>query len=139
MKELLYDAKVRSSRLPRETWWDAELAERLEREAAQLKEQFNRDWLEDRQFFTRRAALTASSPQAWPTAAPLLLIRVLLGLAPKGDELESDPAVPATIGRLTLRGIPGRGATKTSSRERCRRFGPNRAFRLKRSAEAVIV
>jgi glycogen debranching enzyme len=228
---LVFDAKVRSARLAREIWRDGELAERLEREAAQLKEQFNRDfWLEDRQFFAlaldgdkrpvdsltsnvghllwsgivdeaKASALvehllgeklfsgwgvrtmaageggynpieyhngtvwphdnsfvaaglarygyreeagriaeaileaaaffdyrlpevfagyersrtgapveypTASSPQAWATAAPLLLIRVLLGLEPAGDELESEPALPATIGRLALRGIPGR-------------------------------
>jgi len=51
---------------------------------------------------------TASSPQAWATAAPLLLIRTLLGLEPNGDELTSDPALPASIGRLVLSGIPGR-------------------------------
>jgi len=228
---LVYDARVRAARLAREFWGDDELAERLEREAAALKERFNRDfWLENRQFFAlaldgekrpvdsltsnighllwsgivdeekapaivehllgerlfsgwgvrtmaageggynpieyhngtvwphdnsfiaaglarygyreeaaviaeailEAAALfdyrlpevfagydrsrtgapveypTASSPQAWATGAPLLLIRVLLGLEPNGDDLESDPGLPASIGRLTLRGIPGR-------------------------------
>jgi glycogen debranching enzyme len=228
---LVYDAKSRCARLAREIWGDDELAERLEREAAELKQQFNRDfWLEDRQFFAialdgdkrpvdsltsnighllwsgivdedKAPALvghlmgeklfsgwgvrtmaageggynpieyhngtvwphdnsfiaaglarygyreeaariaeaileaadffgyrlpevfagyersrtgapveypTASSPQAWATAAPLLLIRVLLGLEPNGEELESDPALPASIGRLALRGISGR-------------------------------
>jgi glycogen debranching enzyme len=42
---------------------------------------------------------TASSPQAWATAAPLLLIRVLLGLEPAGG---SDPHLPDKIGHLTL-------------------------------------
>ena len=42
---------------------------------------------------------TASSPQAWAAGTPLLLIRVLLGLAPDGS---TDPALPAPIGRLTL-------------------------------------
>ncbi len=51
---------------------------------------------------------TASSPQAWATATPLLLIRILLGLEPAGDELGADPALPSSIGRLALRGIPGR-------------------------------
>jgi glycogen debranching enzyme len=228
---LVYDAKVRSARLARELWGDPELAERLEREAAELKERFNRDfWLQDRQFFAlaldgekravdsltsnvghllwsgivdedkapalvehllgerlfsgwgvrtmaegeggynpieyhngtvwphdnsfvaaglarygyrEEAAVvaeaileaaaffeyrlpevfagyersrtgapveypTASSPQAWATAAPLLLLRVLLGLEPQGDELAADPALPARIGRLALQGIPGR-------------------------------
>jgi glycogen debranching enzyme len=51
---------------------------------------------------------TASSPQAWATGTPLLLLRVLLGLEPDGDELRSDPHLPTEIGRLELTGIPGR-------------------------------
>jgi glycogen debranching enzyme len=42
---------------------------------------------------------TASSPQAWATAAPLLLIRVLLGLEPGGGH---DPHLPEKIGHLEL-------------------------------------
>jgi glycogen debranching enzyme len=51
---------------------------------------------------------TASSPQAWATGTPLLLMRVILGLEPDGDELRCDPALPEKITRLELRGIPGR-------------------------------
>jgi len=51
---------------------------------------------------------TASSPQAWATGAPLLLLRVMLGLEPEGDELQSDPVLPEAIGRLVLNGIRGR-------------------------------
>ncbi|HLH63215.1 MAG TPA: glycogen debranching N-terminal domain-containing protein [Ktedonobacteraceae bacterium] len=48
----VYDAKVRSARLAREFWSDLALAERLEKEAAELKHRFNQDfWLADRQFF----------------------------------------------------------------------------------------
>ncbi|MEU5938229.1 glycogen debranching N-terminal domain-containing protein [Micromonospora sp. NPDC047548] len=44
-----YDAKVRGARLAREFWGDPEYADRLEREAAALKERFNRDfWLPQR-------------------------------------------------------------------------------------------
>jgi glycogen debranching enzyme len=47
-----YDAKVRCARLAREIWGDPALAERLEREAAQLKRRFNEDfWIEDRGFY----------------------------------------------------------------------------------------
>jgi glycogen debranching enzyme len=47
-----YDAKVRAARLAREVWGDRTLAERLEREAAEMKARFNRDfWLEDREYF----------------------------------------------------------------------------------------
>jgi glycogen debranching enzyme len=47
-----YDAKVRSARLARNIWGDTALADRLEREATELKERFNRDfWIEDREFF----------------------------------------------------------------------------------------
>jgi glycogen debranching enzyme len=51
---------------------------------------------------------TASSPQAWATGTPLLLLRVLLGLEPEGDELRADPHLPEQIGRIELTSIPGR-------------------------------
>ncbi len=48
----VYDAKMRSARLARKFWNDPELANRLEKEAAELKRRFNKDyWLEDREFF----------------------------------------------------------------------------------------
>ncbi|XXY85643.1 glycogen debranching N-terminal domain-containing protein [Sorangium sp. So ce296] len=48
----VYDAKVRCARLARELWRDADLAARLERDAAELKRRFNQDfWLDDRGFF----------------------------------------------------------------------------------------
>jgi glycogen debranching enzyme len=44
-----YDARVRMARLAREVWNDPALAEELEREAAALRERFNRDfWIEAR-------------------------------------------------------------------------------------------
>lgn len=47
-----YDAKLRGARLARICWKDEELAARLEREAADLKRRFNRDfWVEDGQYF----------------------------------------------------------------------------------------
>jgi len=47
-----YDAKVRGARLARLFWKDAALAERLEREAADLKRRFNRDfWVSDGAYF----------------------------------------------------------------------------------------
>ncbi len=229
----VYDAKVRAARLARQLWGDPVLAERLERDAAELKARFNRDfWLPERSFFAlaldgekrpvdsltsnighllwsgivddekaeavarhllgpalfsgwgvrtmaageggynpieyhngtvwphdnslvaaglarygyreeaaRIAASlleaatyfryrlpevfagypreltgfpveypTASSPQAWATGTPLLFLRVLLGLEPRGDRLEVDPVLPDEIGELALRGIPGRWA-----------------------------
>jgi glycogen debranching enzyme len=227
----VYDAKRRVARLAREVWGKADLAVRLEQEAADLKQRFNRDyWIPDRKFFALaldgqkrkvetlasnighllwsgivdddkiepivrhlmgpqlysgwgvrtlaagqgaynpieyhngtvwphdnsfiaaglaragyraeaslicqalfEAALffdlrlpevfagyarertafpveypTASSPQAWASGAPLLAVRVMLGLEPKGDVLTSDPILPEYVGRLALRGIPGR-------------------------------
>jgi glycogen debranching enzyme len=48
----VYDAKMRCARLARTFWNDPELANRLEREAAELKRRFNQDfWLADREFF----------------------------------------------------------------------------------------
>ena len=51
---------------------------------------------------------TACSPQAWATAAPLLLYRTLLGLEPVGEHLLVDPALPEGIERIELLDIPGR-------------------------------
>ncbi|MEV4723627.1 amylo-alpha-1,6-glucosidase [Micromonospora humida] len=39
-----YDAKLRAARMAREFWGDPAFADRLEQEAAALKERFNRDW-----------------------------------------------------------------------------------------------
>jgi glycogen debranching enzyme len=227
----VYDAKRRCARLARKVWHDPALADRLEREAADLKERFNRDyWISDRQFYAlaldgsgrrvdsltsnighllwsgiadedkaeacvghlmsdalfsgwgirtmasteagynpigyhvgtvwpfdnsisawglarygyrneaARIALgileaapyfherlpeafsglprartrfpveypTSCSPQAWSTGAPLLLLRVLLGIEPIGDRLLVDPALPKKLGRLEVLDIPGR-------------------------------
>ena len=51
---------------------------------------------------------TACSPQAWSTGTPLLLLRTMLGLEPRGDNLVVDPALPLSIGHLELLDIPGR-------------------------------
>ena len=51
---------------------------------------------------------TACTPQAWSTAAPLLLLRTMLGLEPLDDHLIIDPAIPASLGQLELLDIPGR-------------------------------
>ncbi|MFG2063255.1 glycogen debranching N-terminal domain-containing protein [Micromonospora sp. NPDC048871] len=47
-----YDAKRRGARLARLFWNDPQYADQLEREAAALKERFNRDfWLPDREYY----------------------------------------------------------------------------------------
>ncbi|MEA2667516.1 MAG: hypothetical protein QOJ33_450 [Chloroflexota bacterium] len=44
-----YDARVRMARLARDVWEDPQLADRLERDAAALRDRFNRDfWIEAR-------------------------------------------------------------------------------------------
>jgi glycogen debranching enzyme len=226
-----YDAKIRGARLARQVWRDPEFADRLERQAADIKRRFNRDfWIEDGEYFAvalegdgrkvdaltsnighllwsgivdkakARAVVrhllgprlfsgwgvrtlaegearynpvgyhvgtvwpfdnsfiawglrrygfaeeaacvvagilqaaevfagrlpeafggypreltrypvrypTACSPQAWSTGAPLLLLRVALGLEPQGEHLIVDPALPAWIGHLELLDLPGR-------------------------------
>jgi hypothetical protein len=61
---------------------------------------------------------TACSPQAWASGTPLLLIRTILGLEPDGDALRSDPRLPASIGKLSLTGIPGRWGQADAGGER---------------------
>jgi glycogen debranching enzyme len=51
---------------------------------------------------------TASSPQAWSTGAPLLLVRTMLGLDTCGEFLVTDPVLPPEIDYLALLSIPGR-------------------------------
>ncbi|MGR6318679.1 glycogen debranching N-terminal domain-containing protein [Micromonospora soli] len=51
---------------------------------------------------------TACSPQAWSTGAPLLLLRTMLGMEPRGEHLVSRPAVPSRMGRIELLHVPGR-------------------------------
>jgi glycogen debranching enzyme len=51
---------------------------------------------------------SACSPQAWAAGAPLLLLRVMLGLDPTANGLTVRPHLPAEINRLVLRGLPGR-------------------------------
>lgn len=45
---------------------------------------------------------TASSPQAWASAAPLLLIRVLLGLEPAGRDTTGPTPLPDGVTRLDI-------------------------------------
>jgi glycogen debranching enzyme len=57
-----YDAKMRGARLARLVWKDSAFADRLEKEAADLKRRFNRDfWIEDEQYFA--LALDADGTQ----------------------------------------------------------------------------
>ncbi len=47
-----YDAKMRGARLARHVWKDPAFADRLEKEAADLKRRFNRDfWVKDGEYF----------------------------------------------------------------------------------------
>jgi len=47
-----YDAKIRGARLAREIWEDQELSSRLEKQAAELKRRFNREfWIADDEYF----------------------------------------------------------------------------------------
>jgi len=57
-----YDAKMRGARLARLFWNDATYADELERQAADLKDRFNRDfWVEDGQYYA--LALDADGTQ----------------------------------------------------------------------------
>jgi glycogen debranching enzyme len=69
---------------------------------------------------------TASSPQAWAAGSPMLCVRVLLGLEPKGKVLTcaSDPVLPYWMQSLKLTGIPGRwGRVDISAEQKGTVFG----------------
>ena len=51
---------------------------------------------------------SACSPQAWASGAPLLLLRIMLGLEPTTNGLTVRPHLPAEVSRVLLRGVPGR-------------------------------
>ena len=52
---------------------------------------------------------TACSPQAWASGAPLLLLRVLLGMEPGEDGLSVAPALPGGVRHIRLSGVYHRG------------------------------
>jgi glycogen debranching enzyme len=52
---------------------------------------------------------TASRPQAWAAAAPLLVLRTVLGADVERDRLRVTPDLPAAFENVRLRGIPFRG------------------------------
>ena len=58
---------------------------------------------------------TASSPQAWATGTPLLLLRAMLGLEPGNNAPLSDPELPNEIESVHLDGVPGRWNRLTTS------------------------
>jgi glycogen debranching enzyme len=73
-----YDARMRGARLAREVWKDPDYAATLEKQAADLKRRFNRDfWVEDGQFYA-------------------------LALAPDGTKVD---ALSSNIGHLLWSGI----------------------------------
>jgi glycogen debranching enzyme len=85
----VYDAKLRCARLARTFWNDPTLAAELEKQAAELKARFNRDfWIADRQFFA---------------------------LALNGDKRQVD-ALTSNIGHLLWSGIADEDKAKTCVR-----------------------
>ena len=84
-----YDAQVRGARLARLVWKDAELADRLEKEAADLKRRFNRDfWVEEGEYFA-------------------------LALDPEGNRVD---ALASNNGHLLWSGIVDRSKAKAVAR-----------------------
>ncbi|GHJ12799.1 MULTISPECIES: amylo-alpha-1,6-glucosidase [unclassified Micromonospora] len=64
----------------------------------------------------------AGRPQSWASGGLLMLVAVMLGLRPCGDNLLVDPAIPAGYGRIELLDVPGRwGRTDSYGRERASR------------------
>ena len=61
---------------------------------------------------------TACSPQAWSTAAPLALLRAMLGLNARHGELTLDPMLPESFGRVAVHGIAAFGSPVGRGRHR---------------------
>jgi glycogen debranching enzyme len=77
-----YDAKMRGARLARLVWNDPQFAERLEREAADLKRRFNRDfWLPDREYFALALDADGSQVDALASNIGLLLWSGIVDIA----------------------------------------------------------
>jgi glycogen debranching enzyme len=49
---------------------------------------------------------TASRPQAWSAAAPLMLLRTILGMDARAGRLTSSAVLPSRVDRVHLRGVP---------------------------------
>lgn len=52
---------------------------------------------------------TSASPQAWAAAAPMLLLRIVLGLEPDHGRLTSDPVLPREATFVRVDGLPVSG------------------------------
>ncbi|MET8352682.1 glycogen debranching N-terminal domain-containing protein [Micromonospora sp. NPDC005206] len=52
---------------------------------------------------------TACSPQAWAAGAPMMLLRMMLGIDPEPDTLAVRPHLPEDLRRLALHGVRFRG------------------------------
>jgi glycogen debranching enzyme len=61
---------------------------------------------------------TACSPQAWATGAPLLLLRVLLGLEARSGAMEQRAVLPERIRELALHDLPGPAGSYDASAAR---------------------
>jgi glycogen debranching enzyme len=84
-----YDAKIRGARLARLVWRDATYADRLEKQAADLKRRFNRDfWVADGEYFA-------------------------LALDPEGERVD---ALTSNIGHLLWSGIVDKSKAKAVAR-----------------------
>src|SRR4029453_15033781 len=53
---------------------------------------------------------TACSTQAWSTAAPVALLRAIVGLNARHGELTVDPVLPESYGRVAVHGIAAFGS-----------------------------
>ena len=95
-----YDAKVRGARLARLIWKDQAFADELEKQAADLKRRFNRDfWVEDGEYFA--LALDAEGKQVDALASNIghLLWSGIVDKS-KARGARAAPARPAALLRL---------------------------------------
>jgi glycogen debranching enzyme len=60
---------------------------------------------------------TASSPQAWASAAPFLWLRIMLGIEVGRGELSVEPSLPARCGRIRFAGVHALGGRYDISAE----------------------
>ena len=113
-----YDAKVRGARLARLVWKDPAFAERLEKQAADLKRRFNRDfWVEDGEYFALALDTEGKQVDSLTSNNGHLLWSGIVdkSKAKRGRAAPARPEALLGLGRAHAGGGRGRATTRSAT------------------------